>query len=108
MKEQSQLRHSIALARAWCLEPQILFLDEPTSNLDPAATRAVEAIAEDFRQGGTKIIMTTHDLGQARRMADEVIFLHRGRVLERGPADGFFRGPATDEAQAFLEGRLLA
>ncbi|HEX7967438.1 MAG TPA: ATP-binding cassette domain-containing protein [Stellaceae bacterium] len=99
-------RQRLALARAWALQPQVLFLDEPTASLDPAATRAVEEIIDAFHRAGTKIIMTTHDLGQARRLADEVVFLHRGRVLERAPASTFFAGPTSEAARAFLAGEL--
>ena len=97
----------LALARAWALAPQVLFLDEPTANLDPAATRAIETMLEGFRAAGTKIVMTTHDLGQARRLADEVLFFHRGRLIESGPADIFFEQPQSAEASAFLQGELL-
>lgn len=97
----------LALARAWALRPQVLFLDEPTASLDPAATRAVEEIVLRIHASGTKIVMTTHDLGQARRLADEVVFLHRGRLIERAPAAEFFGAPRTTEAQAFVEGELL-
>ena len=97
----------LALARAWALAPQVLFLDEPTANLDPAATRAIETMLEGFHAAGTKIVMTTHDLGQARRLADEVLFFHRGRLIESGPADIFFEQPQSAEASAFLQGELL-
>ncbi len=97
----------LALARAWVLEPEVLFLDEPTASLDPAATRAVEALILAISAAGTKVVMTTHDLGQARRLADDAIFLHRGRVLERGPASEFFDDPRSDELRAFLKGDLL-
>jgi len=97
----------LALARAWALKPQVLFLDEPTASLDPAATRAVEALLDEIYQTGTKVIMTTHDLGQARRLADEVLFLHHGRLVEQAPASAFFLAPRSPEAAAFLEGRLL-
>ena len=97
----------LALVRAWTLQPQVLFLDEPTAHLDPAATRAVEALLQQFHDAGTKLIMTTHDLGQARRLADEVLFLHRGRLLEHSPAATFFSGPQSAEAAAFLDGNLL-
>ncbi len=97
----------LALARAWVLEPQVLFLDEPTANLDPGATRRIEALIDGFHQSGTKIVMTTHDLGQARRLADEVLFLHRGRLVERAPAETFFDTPQSREAAAFLKGELL-
>ncbi len=97
----------LALARAWALKPQVLFLDEPTSALDPASTRAVEEIVEALHGAGTKIVMTTHDLGQARRLADEVLFINRGRLVEQGPADRFFEQPQSREAQAYLSGELL-
>ncbi len=97
----------LAIARAWALNPQVLFLDEPSASLDPAATHSIEAAIEAIRDSGTKIIMTTHDLGQAKRLADEVLFLHRGRLLEYSPADEFFKGPKNDLAQAFLKGELL-
>lgn len=96
----------LALARAWVVRPQVLFLDEPTANLDPAATQLIESIIGEFHAAGCKIVMTTHDLAQARRMADEVLLLHRGLLLERGEAKAFFAGPATAEAQAFLRGEL--
>jgi tungstate transport system ATP-binding protein len=97
----------LALARAWALHPQVLFLDEPTASLDPAATRAVEEIVLRIHASGTKIVMTTHDLGQARRIADEVLFLHRGRLVEQAPAAEFFHAPRTQEAAAFIKGELL-
>jgi tungstate transport system ATP-binding protein len=97
----------LALARAWALRPEILFLDEPTASLDPAATRAVEQIIDAFHAAGTKIVMTTHDLGQARRLADEIVFLHQGRIAEHGEAAAFFDRPASPEARAFLTGDLL-
>lgn len=96
----------LALARAWALAPEVLFLDEPTANLDPTATREVEAVIGAIHAAGTKIIMTTHNLGQARRLADEILFLHQGRLVERTSADQFFRGPQSQEARAFLEGEL--
>ena len=97
----------LALARAWAIEPEVLFLDEPTASLDPAATRAVEEIVAAIHAAGTKIVMTTHDLGQARRLADEVVFLHRGRLVEAAPAEQFFDQPRSPEAAVFLKGDLL-
>jgi tungstate transport system ATP-binding protein len=97
----------VALARAWALEPEVLFLDEPTANLDPQATRDIESAIASIGAAGTKIIMVTHDLGAAKRLADEIIFLHNGRVLERAGADLFFRGPGSREAAAFIQGELL-
>jgi tungstate transport system ATP-binding protein len=98
----------LALARAWALAPKVLFLDEPTANLDPAATRAIEAVIAAMGAAGVKIVMTTHDLGQARRQADEIVFLHKGRLIEHADAARFFARPATPEARAFVAGELLA
>ncbi|MBR0654083.1 ATP-binding cassette domain-containing protein [Plastoroseomonas arctica] len=97
----------LALGRAAALRPEILFLDEPCASLDPAATQAVEAIIAQLSAAGTKIVMTTHDLAQARRLAGEALFLHRGRLLEQSPAAQFFAHPATPEAAAFLAGALV-
>jgi tungstate transport system ATP-binding protein len=96
----------LALARAWALHPEVLFLDEPTASLDPSATREIEAVIRAFDAAGTKIVMATHNLGQARRLGDEVIYLHQGRVLERAAADQFFARPSTTEAAAFIKGQL--
>jgi tungstate transport system ATP-binding protein len=96
----------LALARAWALHPEVLFLDEPTASLDPSATREIETVIRAFDAAGTKIVMATHNLGQARRLGDEVIYLHQGRVVERAPTDRFFSQPATAEAAAFIKGEL--
>lgn len=96
----------VALARAWALEPGVLFLDEPTASLDPTAMRSVEQVIADIHAAGTTVVMTTHNLGQARRLADDIVFLHAGRLTERTPADQFFRQPRSSEAQAFLAGEL--
>ncbi|HET9046380.1 MAG TPA: ATP-binding cassette domain-containing protein [Casimicrobiaceae bacterium] len=97
----------IALARAWALEPEVLFLDEPTASLDPNATRAVEAIVRDIHARGTTIVMSTHNLAQAKRLAGDVIFMHRGRIAERAPVTDFFRRPTSPEAREFIEGERL-
>ncbi len=97
----------LALARALSLGPEVLFLDEPTAHLDPASTLAIEHLIERAHAAGTKIVLVTHDLGQARRLAHEVVFLHQGRVLEQSPTERFFAAPASAEAQAFLGGRLV-
>jgi tungstate transport system ATP-binding protein len=97
----------LALARALARDPEVLFLDEPTASLDPAATKAFEDIVAKVAASGVKIVMATHDLGQARRLAGDVVFLVRGRVHERAAARDFFAGPATREAQAFLAGDLV-
>jgi tungstate transport system ATP-binding protein len=96
----------LALARAWALRPEILFLDEPTASLDPGATHEIERIIQDLHEAGTKIVMVTHNLGQARRLGDEILFLHQGRLIERAPADQFLKHPASPEAARFLEGEL--
>jgi tungstate transport system ATP-binding protein len=96
----------LALARAWALHPEVLFLDEPTASLDPSATREIERVIQAFDAAGTKIIMATHNLGQARRVGDEVLFIHHGRLVEQGPVDRFFAQPASAEAAAFVKGEL--
>ena len=93
----------VALARAWALEPELLILDEPTASLDPASTREVERIIGEIAAGGARILMTTHNLGQARRMADEIVFIDRGRVLEQTPVARFFNLPQSEAAQRFLQ-----
>ena len=97
----------VALARALALKPDILFLDEPTASLDPAAMRAVEEAITRASRRGVKIVMTTHDLHQTRRLAGEILFLHRGRLLEQTPAAAFFILPGSAEARAFLRGDIL-
>ena len=96
----------LALARAWALHPEVLFLDEPTASLDPSSTREIERVIQAFDAAGTKIIMATHNLGQARRLGDEVLFLHQGRLVERAPVEQFFARPASPEAAAFIKGEL--
>src|ERR1700681_186192 len=96
----------LALARVWALRPEILFLDEPTASLDPGATHEIERGIAAMHASGTKIVMVTHNLGQARRLGDEILFMHQGRLSERAPADRFFREPASREAAQFLEGEL--
>ncbi len=97
----------LALARAWALAPEVLFLDEPTASLDPTAARAVEGIVHDIGARGTTIVMTTHQLAQARRLADDVVVLSAGRVAEHTQAVEFFRHPASEEGRQFLEGERL-
>jgi len=97
----------LALARAWALRPDVLFLDEPTASLDPKAARAVEDIVRGIHAQGTTIVMSTHNLPQAKRMARDVVFLADGRVVEQSPAREFFVSPRTAEAAAFLEGERL-
>ena len=96
----------LALARAWALHPEVLFLDEPTANLDPGATREIEAVIRAFDASGTKIIMSTHNLGQVRRLGDEVLYIHQGRLAERAPVDRFFSSSSSPEAAAFIKGEV--
>jgi tungstate transport system ATP-binding protein len=96
----------LAIARAWALDPAVLFLDEPTASLDPAAAHEVERLIGTIASSGTKIIMTTHHLAQAARVAGEVIFLHSGRVVEQTSADVFFRRPRSAEAGAFMRAEV--
>jgi tungstate transport system ATP-binding protein len=97
----------LALARALATGPEVLFLDEPTASLDPASVLKIEETARAARAAGTKVIFVTHDIGQARRLAGDVVFLDRGRVAEHAPAGRFFGAPATRAARDYLAGRLV-
>lgn len=97
----------LALARALARDPAILFLDEPTASLDPASTKAIEDIISAIAASGIKVIMSTHDLGEARRVGGEIVLLHRGRLIESANAAEFLNSPKTVEAKAFLAGELL-
>jgi tungstate transport system ATP-binding protein len=97
----------LALARALARDPAVLFLDEPTASLDPAATKSVEDVIRSAAEHGIKVVIATHDLGQARRLCGEIVLLHRGRVIERGTAADFFTQPRTDDARRFVAGELL-
>lgn len=93
----------VALARAWALEPELLILDEPTASLDPASSREVERIINEIAASGTRILMTTHNLGQAKRIAEEIIFIDRGRIVEQTAVAQFFTLPQSEAAQRFLQ-----
>jgi len=97
----------LALARALAKEPEVLFLDEPTASLDPAATKAVEDVIRAVTARGIKVVMATHDLGEARRLASEIMLMHRGRIIETSDAATFFSNPRTPEASRFIAGGLL-
>ena len=97
----------LALARALARAPTILFLDEPTASLDPHATKSIEDVIRDVAQLGVKVVMSTHDLGQAKRMAGDIVLLHRGQLIEHAPASEFFDNPRTPEARRFIAGELL-
>ena len=97
----------LALARALARDPELLFLDEPTASLDPAATKAIEDIVRAVAARGVKVVMATHDLGEAKRLAGDIVLLHRGRLIEHAPAAEFFANPRTPEARKFIAGELL-
>lgn len=99
-------RQRLALARAWAVRPRLLLLDEPTASLDPSATEQVERIIREIRTEGAKVLMTTHNLGQATRLADDIVFLADGRVQEHAAAQRFFAHPQSPAARAFLQGEL--
>lgn len=100
-------RQKLALARAMITEPQLLFLDEPCASLDGRAMREIEEILLEAREGGMRLILSTHDMGQARRLADEVLFLLHGRLHDRGAAPEFFNHAPTPQARAFLNGEIV-
>jgi tungstate transport system ATP-binding protein len=97
----------LSVVRALAAHPALLLLDEPTASLDPQATAAIEALLRKVAADGVKVVLVTHDRDQARRMADDVVFVHRGRITERAAAPQFFDTPQSPEAQAYLAGRLL-
>lgn len=97
----------LALARALATDPEVLFLDESTASLDPASVLAIEEIVSEARARGVRIIFVTHDIGQARRMADDVVFLHRGRIAEHSAAEDFFPEPRSPEARDYLNGKIV-
>jgi len=100
-------RQRLALARALARDPAVLFLDEPTASLDPAATLAIEELVKTVSLRGVKVVMTTHDLGEAARLAGEVVLLHRGEVVESGPSKQVLHNPASETARRFIAGQLL-
>ena len=97
----------VSLARAWVLKPSVILLDEPTVALDPPSVKSFENIIEQFEQSGVKVIMTTHDLAQARRLAKDIVFIDKGRMIEQSSANDFFAGPESNQAQSFISGELL-
>lgn len=96
----------LALARAWALEPDILLLDEPTANLDPGARREVEQLVGELAADGVTVVMSTHNLGQAKRLATRVAYLEGGRLIVERPVDRFFNDVLPTEAALFLKGEL--
>lgn len=97
----------VALARALITNPQVIFLDEPTSNLDGVSTRRIEILLQEAVASGVRIVMTTHDVGQAKRLADEIWFMYRGLLHERSVSEDFFKRPASSQAKAYLKGDIV-
>jgi len=97
----------LILARALAIEPEVLLLDEPTASLDPASTLAIENIVKAAHDDGTKIVFVSHDIHQARRLADEIVLMHAGKVVDHSPVEDFFKAPVSAHAQAYLRGDLL-
>ena len=96
----------LALARAWLTKPRLLLLDEPTASLDPSASGEVERIIREIRTDGTRILMVTHNLGQATRLGDDIVFMAAGRVCEHTAVQPFFARPRSEEARLFIQGEL--
>ena len=97
----------LTLARALATKPRVLFLDEPTASLDPASTAAIESIVQSAAERGTKVLFVTHDIGQARRLADDIVFLSQGRLVEHTSAPHFFEQPSSQAAIDYLAGKLI-
>ncbi|MFT7596964.1 MAG: tungstate transport system ATP-binding protein, partial [Paracoccaceae bacterium] len=97
----------LAILRALACSPDILFLDEPTSALDPSATQAIESLIRGAAARGTRIVMVTHDIGQARRLGHDIVLMHGGKVAEHSLAHDFFDAPETRAAKRFLSGALI-
>ena len=100
-------KQRLALARAIILKPAILFLDEPTANLDPSSIHLIEKILKNANSAGVKIIFITHDINQAKRIADDIIFIQKGKVLEHTETNVFFKKPQTSETAAYLDGKII-
>jgi len=100
-------KQKLSLARALIIEPDILFLDEPCANLDGRAMREIETILIAAQASGTRIVMATHDMGQARRLASDIVFMYGGEVHESGDAHSFFNSPGTQKAAAFINGDIV-
>lgn len=97
----------LVVARALAAKPDILFLDEPTASLDPASVQQIESLLIEANAAGTSMVLVTHDIGQARRLAKEIVFVHRGRLVESAPAEVFFNTPQSSAARAYLKGEIV-
>ncbi len=96
----------LALARAWSVRPRVLFLDEPTASLDPHAKREVECLVEEFAAEGMTVVMSTHNLGQVKRLATRVVYLEAGRIVVDLPTSWFFDRALPEAAAQFVKGEL--
>jgi tungstate transport system ATP-binding protein len=99
-------RRRLDLARATVTDPEVILLDEPSANLDPASTAELEAALGQIAEGGVKVILSTHDIAQARRIAATILFFSEGKLAEQGPAEAFFAAPSSDAARRYLAGQL--
>ena len=97
----------LSLARALLINPSLLLLDEPTANLAPYSLNLIEEIILDENKKGKTIILTTHDMGQAKRLAKEILFFNKGKLLEQTKVINFFKKPKTNEAQSYINGKIL-
>ena len=97
----------LVVARALAGKPDVLFLDEPTASLDPASVQQIETLLLEANAAGTAIVLVTHDTGQARRLGRDIVFVHRGRLTEKAPAEAFFDRPESPEATAYLNGEII-
>ena len=100
-------RQRLAIARALARNPQVLLLDEPTASLDPVATQRIEELIKLVSSRGVKVVMATHDLGEAARLAGEIVLLHRGTIVESGPVSQVLGRPQTEAARRFVAGQLM-
>ena len=100
-------KQRLSMARALIINPNLLLLDEPTANLDPYSLNLIEDLVLEENSIGKTIIFTTHDMTQAKRLATDVIFLNKGKVLEQTISKTFFKSPKTLEAQKYINGEIL-
>lgn len=96
----------LSLVRALALEPELLFLDEPTASLDPASTAAIEQLVLDANERGVTIVLVTHDAGQAKRLGQDLVFLQDGTVAEIGPVETVLQSPRSEPVRAWRDGRI--
>ncbi|MDG1764928.1 MAG: ATP-binding cassette domain-containing protein [Paracoccaceae bacterium] len=100
-------KQKLALARALITKPEMLFLDEPTASLDGKTTLEIEKLLQNSAENGTTIMMSTHDIGQAKRLAKNILFLNKGKLESTQPAQTFFREPMSNNASKFIAGDIV-